>query len=102
MVARVPPGAGECIPGPWKTTLGRCPNSQTGAEDRPTDAGDRFFKKLLATHRRAEVAGIGWKAAIYGSIQEQVRREAGMSIAEMCAVAQVNRAGYYRFLTTPE
>jgi len=41
-----------------------------------------------------------WKSAIYGNIQEQVRRETGMSIAEMCAIAQVGRAGYYRFLTT--
>jgi len=24
-----------------------------------------------------------------------------MSVAEMCALAQLSRAGYYRFLTTP-
>src|SRR5260370_34367485 len=52
----------------------------------------RFFKGLLATHRgTADVAGIDWKAALYEGIQEQVRREAGMSLAEMCTLAPLSR-----------
>src|SRR5437867_6323804 len=92
-------GPGNAFPGFGKR---RWDAGQAGAKDRPADLGNRFFKGLLATHRgTADVAGIDWKAAIYGNIQEQVRRETGMSIAEMCALAELSRAGYDRFLTTP-
>src|SRR5579862_8187093 len=76
--------------------------SETGAQDRPADAGDRFFKGLLAAHRgAADVAGVDWKTAIYQSIEEQVRTETAMTVAQMCGLGDVSRAGFYRFVNGP-
>ena len=36
------------------------------------------------------------------AIQEHDRKEAGMRIRGMCGLANGSRAGYYRFLTTPQ
>jgi putative transposase len=52
--------------------------------------------------RAADAASIGWKAAVYQEIQQQVYREAVMSSAPMCTLAKVSRAGFYRFRSTPE
>jgi transposase InsO family protein len=54
---------------------------------------------VLATHRgRADVAGGGWKSAIYGKIGEEVSAESRLTVGRMVELAQLSRAGFYRFL----
>jgi transposase len=62
-----------------------------------------FLIRVLATHRgAADVAGLEWKTVVYQHIQQEVRGETVMSIEWLCVLANVSRAGFYRFLTTPE
>jgi hypothetical protein len=49
-------------------------------------------------HRAAAAtAGSGWKAAVYGEIQNQRDGAAALTVRRMCALAKVSRAGFYRF-----
>jgi putative transposase len=53
---------------------------------------------VLATHRRtADVAGIEWKSALYGQIEEEVTRGGGLGVERMVELAELSRAGFYRF-----
>ena len=58
-------GPANAFPGEGQAPLGGNTHGRAGAQGRPTDHGDRFFKGVLAAHRTtAEAAGIGWKAAV--------------------------------------
>jgi putative transposase len=57
---------------------------------------------VLAAHRTtADAAGLAWKSAIYGTIQQKVGEQAGasaeLSIARMVELGRVSRSGFYRF-----
>jgi transposase InsO family protein len=53
---------------------------------------------VLATHRgRADVAGSGWKSAIYSKISEEVSASSGLTVGRMVELAELSRAGFYRF-----
>src|SRR5579863_1087420 len=96
-------GPGNAFPGPGKSRWDETQQAKLERKIGQQTAGDRFFKKVLATHRgTAGVGGRAWKPAVYGQIQEQARGEADMSIEGMCSLSKVSRAGYYRFLTTPQ
>jgi hypothetical protein len=74
------------------------PGCGAGAEDRPAGVGDRFFEGVLAAHRRAaDLAGIEWKSAVYGQIEEESKLDQGLTIASTAKLGHVSRAGYYRF-----
>src|SRR5205085_2568172 len=61
-------------------------------------AGDRFFERLLAAHRRtADAAGIDWESAVFRKISEEVKMDRGLTMKRMLKLAQVSRASYYRF-----
>jgi transposase InsO family protein len=54
---------------------------------------------VLAAHRgAAETAGINWKAAVYQQIESE-RKETELSLRQMCDLAWVSRASFYRFPT---
>jgi transposase InsO family protein len=54
---------------------------------------------VLATHRgRADVAGSGWKSAIYSKISEEVSAGSDLTVGRMVELAELSRAGFYRFL----
>jgi transposase InsO family protein len=58
---------------------------------------------VLAAHRgRADVAGSGWKSAIYGKISQEVSVGSGLTVGRMVELAQLSRAGFYRFQKPPE
>ena len=75
----------------------REPGRRTGAENRPTSAGDRFFEGALAAPRiTADAAGVDWKAALY----QQVRQEMSgheWAMERRGALAGVSRRTLYRF-----
>ena len=52
---------------------------------------------LQRIERAAETAGTDWKAAVYEQIQNQRAGAAALTVKRMCALAEVSRAGFYRF-----
>jgi putative transposase len=53
---------------------------------------------MLAAHRgAADAAGIEWKSAVYGKVQEEVKASRGLTIARMVELAGMSRASFYRF-----
>src|SRR6266851_1569900 len=71
-----------------------CP---AGTEDRTADDGDRFFKKSLAGFQGTSSASRRqWRRRLFKQIEQAVK-EAGAAVMELCQVAGVSRAGYYRF-----
>src|SRR6476619_4994317 len=96
--------------GAWSAGIPGCgqeahrgePDSRTGAQDRSTDPGDRFFKASLAACRGgAPAAGTEWRRSIYEKIEEEVKAGKELPINGMCQSAGVSRAGYYRFQLEP-
>lgn len=62
----VPPRPWERFSGQWETAVVGGADCGVGAEGRPSGAGDRFLKSVLAAHRRAaDAVGTGWKCAVY-------------------------------------
>ena len=52
---------------------------------------------MLAAHRgAAQAAGINWKAAVYQQIESE-RKQTELSLRQLCDLAVVSRAGFYRF-----
>jgi hypothetical protein len=69
----------------WGKSAGTIPSKPSWSVRSASKRWRSIFKRLLATHRgAADLAGVDWKAAIYG--------EAVMSVAEMCALAELSRA----------
>jgi transposase-like protein len=96
-------GSGNAFPGPgkarWDETQQAKLERKIGQQTLEID----FLKKCLQRIEEPRmVRALKWKTAVYGQIQEQVRGEAAMSIEGMCGLAKLSRAGYYRFLTTPQ
>src|SRR5271166_479401 len=74
LAAGIPEGSGECLPWVGQAALVGGPGCRAGTQDRPADVGDRFFKKVLATHRRAaDAAGTEWKATICEAVAEDMK-----------------------------
>ena len=96
-------GPGNAFPGfgkrRWDDTQQAKLERKIGQQTLEIDFLKGCLQRIEVT---ADVAGIDWKAAIYGNIQEQVRGEAGMSIAEMCTLAELSRAGSFLVLTASE
>jgi hypothetical protein len=98
-------GNGVSRLGPTASIRGE-PDCGIGAEGRPTDHGDRFFKACLAEDgRSAETASHGRRRAIYEQIvREQEKTEAGeetLTVRAMCKTTAVSRAGFYRHRNQP-
>jgi transposase-like protein len=75
---------------------------RTGAQNRPADPGDRFFKACLAASRgSADAASPGPNRAIYEQIEKETKREEAMTILHMCKAAEVSRVGFYRCRQEP-
>ena len=81
---------------------------RVGAQDRQTADGPRFFSRSLAAHRR--VGGRGGqdqRDVLYAVIETMSGAENGQEIGDetqgcpsidhLCALANVSRAGFYRF-----
>src|SRR5712675_114030 len=83
--------------------LGRRPYCRVGAQDRPAVPGDRFFEGVLAAHRgTADAAGVDWKSAVYGKVEEEVKANRGLTIEHMVELGRVSRSGFYRFGASAE
>ena len=71
---------------------------RTGTQDWAAGHGDRFFKGMIATDRRAaEVAGRDPHSALCRKIHEARQRKGRLNVRQMTALAGVSRATFYRF-----
>jgi transposase InsO family protein len=53
---------------------------------------------VLAAHRgTADAAGVDWESAVFQKVQEEVKAGHGVAIKRMLELAQMSRAGFYRF-----
>src|ERR1700722_12160839 len=103
MAEGVPPRSRQCIPRSGKAALGRAADRPTGTQSGPADAGNRFFKGVLAANRgTADAAGTDWKAATCQFIQKQIEEGVAMTTLRMCELGHVSRAGLYRFAPEAE
>src|SRR5277367_2777842 len=97
MAAGVPRRRRPRVSGSGQAEARREPGGGTGAQDRPANSGDRFFKTCLAASRRsADAASAGPNCAIYEQIEKETEREKAMTVLHMCDAADVSRAGFYR------
>ncbi len=89
-------GPGNAFPGEGKRRWEETPTAELERKaGRPAGHGDRFFKTVLAAHRRtAEAAGLGWKAAVSQQIRQQVQEKPPMSVQRMCQLAKLPRASF--------
>src|SRR3954470_16011037 len=98
LAAGVPSGSGQCVSWQRKAALVRRPDRGVGAESRSADAGDRFFKGVLAAHRgAADATGTDWKSAVYRKVQEEVKAGRGLTIERMVELGGVSRPSFYRY-----
>ncbi len=68
-----------------------------GEEGRPAGPGIGFFQARLAALRHvAPAERERWSDSAYATIQARARRQGGLSVERMCALAGVSRTGYYR------
>jgi putative transposase len=53
---------------------------------------------VLAAHRRtADAAGVDWKSAVNGKIEEEVKAEGGLTVQRMVELGGVSRSSFYRY-----
>jgi len=53
---------------------------------------------VLAAHRgTADAAGVDWKSAVYGKVQEEVSADRRLTVERMVKLGRVSRSGFYRF-----
>jgi transposase InsO family protein len=58
---------------------------------------------VFAAHRRdADAAGIDWKSAVYGKVEEEVKTQGGLTLERMVELGGVSRSGFYRFDSSTE
>src|SRR5215469_15641509 len=94
----VPARTGQCVSRSGAEALGGRADGGARAQDRAADAGDRFFERVLAAHRRAaDAAGIEWKSAVYGQVREEMKATNGLTIGRMVELGQVSRSSFDRF-----
>src|SRR6185312_2486464 len=68
-----------------------------GAQGRPAAAGAGFFQTSLAAYRGvAPGERSAWLDSVYAFIRARAQPQGGLRVGQMCALAQVSRAGYYR------
>jgi putative transposase len=85
--ARAKAGGSRC-------SAARC---RAGAVGRTTTTGDRFFRTGLASSRSVEPQKERrWRNSIFEVIEEKQEMQGGLKIFEMCQLAGVSRASYYR------
>jgi transposase InsO family protein len=53
-------------------------------------------ERLAAARDGAPGDARAWRAGVYAHIRAMTRTQGGLSVARMCALAQVSRAGFYR------
>ena len=60
-------------------------------------AGAGFFRQCLAKNRGETAAERRqWRDSIYAEIRSRVQSQGGLTIEQMCELARVSRAGFYR------
>ena len=75
--------------------VGRNCSRGTGAVDRPTHDGERFFKKSLAAFQGSTSAGHRqWRGCLFEEIQQAA--EKSQAVSALCAMTGLSRASYYR------
>jgi transposase InsO family protein len=53
---------------------------------------------VFAAHRGdADAAGIDWKSAVYGKVEEEVKAHRGLTVERMVELGRISRSGFYRF-----
>src|SRR6185437_15331451 len=71
---------------------------RTGAQSKPSGAGDRFFATLLAACRRAaEAASVGYPQLVYPYLEKEMSLATPIPLERLCRLALVSRAGLYRW-----
>src|SRR6185437_6113522 len=76
---------------------------RTGAQSKPSGAGDRFFAALLAACRRAaEAASVGYPQLVYPYLEKEMSLATPISLERLCGLALVSRAGFYRWRDASE
>src|SRR5262249_59393260 len=88
-------GEGAACGGPRRRTQA---DRGFGSQDRPATAGTGFFSTSLAASRQSTPAERrAWRAGVYALIAAKTSRPQGkLTVERMCALAGVNRTGYYR------
>src|SRR5258708_35689038 len=73
------------------------PQAETTASEQ--DSGGGFFQTCLAKSRRStSPEGQFWRHRIYDEIRGRRRLQGCLRVEQMCQLAEVGRAGFYRYL----
>src|SRR5688572_24434398 len=80
----------------------RSPNGRVGAQNRPADYGERFFKKSLGAFQGSSSSSRHqWRGCVFNEIRQAAAEGQGEAVKALCAMTGLSRATYYRWRRPP-